>query len=287
VPIPYYLQMAVYNSAGERVKVIFEGGVSGSPVGSRLAPSLLSTWDAQLDIVFPDGVTTQDGTHSFSWDGNNQQGQGVSNGMYWIKFDVYEPNSHLTTWTLGAQVVRPMRTSALGVYNTAGERIARLDLPAGADASTFRLEAPSGTRALIHVDTSSGPQVLVWDGMGGQGSPAAAGSYLIRAETDGLSRGEPFVLLKAPLSNGSLVAAPNPLGRGQGAWLITFEPRPGAQANAWVFNVAGERVRAVRGPADGRLWLPAEGLAGGYYLLVLEVDGSAPYRQKAKLAVAR
>jgi len=282
------LELGVYNSAGERVKVLFDGNISGSPVGSQLSSNgLLSSWDAPLNLIMPPGVTTRDGDTTFTWDGSNQQGQAVSNGSYWLKFDVFEPNSHVTTWVLGAQVVRPARANALGVYNSAGERVAKLDLPVGADAGSFQLLESSGSNARIQVSTTSGPQVLLWDGTGGQGIPADGGTYLIRAETDGVSRLEAFTLIKAPLGNGSVLGAPNPLDSGTSAWTLYFEARPAATARAWLYDVAGELVRSAAGPASGTLQLDGSGLAGGPYLLVLDVDGAAPYRQKAKLAVTR
>ena len=287
VPVPYYLELGVYNSAGERVKVLFTGGVSGSPAGATVLPGLLASWDAPIAIQFPGGVVTRDGQSIFTWDGTNQQGQAVSNGGYWIKFDVYEPNDHITTWTLGVQVVRPTRATALGVYNSAGERVAELPLPPGADATSFTLDANSGPSARIRVTTPTGPQWVTWNGLSANGKPIDGGVYLIRAESDGVSRSEAFTLIKAPTGDGSLFAAPNPLGHGQGTWTLFFEPRPGATAHARLYDVAGEQVGFADGPATGQLELPGSGLAGGSYLLLLDVDGAAPYRRKFKLAVTR
>jgi hypothetical protein len=250
-------------------------------------PPLLADWAGRVAVQLPRGVSTREGRTAFEWDGSNDGGQAVSNGSYWFKFEVRQSDDRVTAFTLGVLVSRPDQPEALGVYNSAGERVARLPLPEGADASAFQLSASSGSGFDAIVPLKGGGSVTIpWDGNGTHGQPLSSGTYWVRAETKGPSRSEAFSLLQGPRSSGSLQVGPNPLGS-QGAWRLVFEPRPGQQARAQLYDLSGALVKRAQGPANGRLDLSAEGLAGGVYLLVLQVDGPLPYRLIAKLAVVR
>jgi hypothetical protein len=236
----------------------------------------------------PAGVTDRYGTHAFWWDGTNDNGQPVSNGGYWFKWEVEDPGQHVNVYSIGVQVSRPDQADALGIYNSAGERVARLALPPGADAGSFSLSTVSGPgfTATVPVGTS-GTATVTWNGLSDEGRLVANGTYWVRAETKGLSRSESFSLLRGPIGNGSLTAGPDPLLRGQDAWDLRFEARPGATARAELYDLAGESVRVAEGPADGRLSLGAGGLSGGLYILVFQVDGPQGYLQRCKLALIR
>jgi hypothetical protein len=190
-------------------------------------------------------------------------------------------------YALGVQVVRPEKTEFLGVYNSAGERVARLGVPAGADAAQFQLSAVSGAGFTATMPLgASGTASVGWSGLNDEGQPVANGSYLIRAETTGLSRSEPFTLLRGPAGDGALIAGPDPL-QGDVDWQLRFDPRPGAWARAELYDLAGERVRLAEGPANGALRLASQGLSGGVYLLDFSVNGADGYRQRRQLALVR
>lgn len=288
VPVPFAVSLGVYNGAGERVRRLFDGRLSGPPTGAVVEPSLLADWEGAAWVRLPPGVSTRDGQTAFAWDGRNDNGQAVDNGSYWFKFEVEQSDGKVTSFVLGVLVGRPDQARALGVYNSAGERVAWLALPPGADAEGFRLDASSGPGFKASLPLAGGGEAQVaWDGLNERGWPVADGTYWVRAGSQGTGRSEAFTLLKAPPGPGRLLAGPNPLGPGSSAWGLRFDPRPGAQALAVLYSLAGEAVRRAAGPADGTLTLPAQGLAPGLYLLVLEVGGARPYRQSAKLAVMR
>ena len=284
--MPFYVTLEVYNSAGERVRSLFDGYLSGMPTGSTLQPAMLVDWTGVLSLQLPTGVTDRNGVGTLTWDGSNDGGQAVSNGSYWFKFETYQSGGQVADYSLGCLVNRPDNADSLGIYNSAGERVASLPLPAGADADSFSLSTHSGSSFDATVPLSGGGTSTVhWDGLNADGQPVDNGVYSVRAEAHGSSHDEAFTLLHGPSGNGSLMVGPNPLGPGQGHWILRFDARPGQTAVARLYDLAGEAVRQVQGPANGSLNLDARGLAGGIYLLRLDVDGAQAYHRSARLAV--
>jgi hypothetical protein len=166
--------------------------------------------------------------------------------------------------------------------------VAVVDLPPGANAEGFTLTATAGTSVGIIVKGPAGPLTVTWNGLGDQGQPVAAGSYLIRPEGISTNRSLPFLLLERPWQAGPLTAAPQPLGLKDAGWHLRFTPWPGAQAHATLYDLAGERVGESRGDAGlGQLAVDGRGLSSGIYLVELDVNGSHPWRRRAKLAVLR
>lgn len=288
VPAPYHVILAVYNSAGERVRILYDGLLSGPPGGATTQPGLLAEWNSTVDLLLPPGVTTPYGQDRFRWDGTNSAGQAVANGTYLFKADVDTSTGSVVSYTWGVQVVLPERSLGIGIFNSAGELVARLPVPPGADASNFNVLSPSGETLTLVLPQAGGSRSLFWDGLNRQGRPASPGLYWVRSLDSSSGRSQPFTLLKAAPGLGRLSAGPNPLSAGAAAFHLLFEARPGAQAWATLYNLAGEAVAEVRGDAGtGRLSLPAGHLADGIYLLILDVNGVQAYRRSLKLAVAR
>jgi hypothetical protein len=288
IPTAYQLHVEVYNGSGERVCTLYDGGVSGDPGAARYITALLGAWGTSLWLSFPGAVVTATGAHGLAWDGTNSGGQPVVNGGYFVKLTVTDPHDVPAYYTLGVVVDRPAQPDAIGIYDEAGERVATLILPAGADSSGFALQSHSGTVLRVSVPTPSGPVWLTWDGTGAQGQPLAPGNYWVQPDGVASPRSEAFVLLLKPWSAGPLSAAPDPLGPQDRAWRLQFTPWPGAQAHARLFSLAGEKVGEAWGDAGtGGLSLSGVGLSAGLYIVDLQVDGARPWRRQAKLAVLR
>ncbi len=285
--MPYRLVLAVYNSAGERVKQLYDGGVSAWPGNSVVNPAVVGDWgsEARLQLLgsgqFPDSRT------SIAWDGTNEQDQPVANGAYWFKLEIHGDNDFVTAINKGVVVLRPDRGVKLGVFNGAGEIIAELGLPLDVIPDSITLDESSGSQAVLRYQSASGPGQVVWNGLNRDGLRVANGSYLIRSQGQGSAKTLAFTLLRGPVDGGQLRVAPNPANRSVNALRLDFKVPTGAvSAHARLYSLAGEliRERAIAASA-GTLWLEVHGLAGGIYVVVLEVDGAEAYRQVQKVAL--
>jgi hypothetical protein len=285
VPQLFHLMLGVYNSAGERVRQLYDGGSGGDPALAVIAPAVLGDWASSIAILFP--LALEDGRVALNWDGANDQGQGVSNGTYWLKFEVRDSNDRVTAFTRGLALLRPDASAGVDVFNGAGEKVARLPLPADAEIGTLALEEGAGAGAVLNVHRPSGWTAVAWDGLNSRGEAVQAGSYSLRAHAGGAGKDLGFVLLRAP-GTAWLQLAPNPLGGGQTRLRLDYAAPLGAlRAEARLYDVAGQLVRQSSDNAGGTLWLDTDGLAGGIYLAVVAVEGSQPWRQARKLGIVR
>ena len=289
VPVPFHLSLSVYNSAGERVKLLYNDYVSLDPANSKVEPLFLADWSSAINILLK-GVTPS-GASQISWDGTNQQSQGVSNGSYWLKFEVESPDGSISAYSQGILVSRPPRGPELNIVNSAGELVDKISLPDGADPASLSLEAPSGGKAVIHYQGLSGSATVTWDGNNALGAAAASGNYLISglSSNGGGAKSLDFTLLRGPSGGGALRVLPNPMGAAPAPWRLDFPvPAGSITAKAMLYSVSGERVQEASGPASrGQLWLNSGGLSGGIYVVVLSLDGPQGYRQVQKVAVLR
>jgi hypothetical protein len=290
VPMPYQLTLSVYNSAGERVKLVYVGGVSAWPGNSTLSPAIVSAWSgagSAARLMLP-GVTP-DGSSSIGWDGSNQQSQPVANGTYTMKMDIQDQYGDVTTVTLSVLVLRPAQGQSISIFNGAGERVGQLALPADADLNSLTLEQGSGSEARLDYQSPSGGGQVVWTGLNPDGSRIANGSYLLRAQGPDGSKALAFTLLRGPVDGGRLLVSPNPVLSGEDRLRMDYAvPDGGLTVHARLYNLAGELVREAIDPVgNGTLWMTVSGLSSGIYLVVLDVDGPNAYRQKQKVALVR
>jgi hypothetical protein len=285
--MPYRVIVGMYNSAGELVKLLYDGGISAYPGEGTLTPPLLGDWGTLVSLKMT--AMMPDTGSVVTWDGTNAQGQPVSNGTYWMKMEIHDPADQVTAYTKGVAVIRPDRGLSLGVFNGAGERVADLKLPPDADPGSLTLESLSGDEAKLDYRSPSGGGQIVWSGVSRDGQPVTNGSYLIRSFGQGSSKVLAFTLLRGPVSGGRLEVAPNPAGSSVASVHLSFSvPAGSLSAHARLYGLSGELVRENAASAStGELWLNVSNLSAGIYVVVLDVDGAASYRQVRKLALVR
>jgi hypothetical protein len=289
VVMPFQLTLSVYNSAGERVKQLYSGGVSAWPGNASLDPAILGAWsgpDAVARLLIH-GVTP-DGSTSLTWDGNNQQGQPVANGTYYLKMDIVDQYDNVTTVSLSITVLRPAHGQSVAIFNSAGERVGLLTLPDNADLNSLSLKASSGSQAVLTYQSPTGGGQIVWTGLTQDGSRVANGSYLLNIQGPTSSRALTFTLLNGPADGGHLLASPNPVRPGESLRLDFAVPAGSVTAHARLYDLAGELVRESIAPVgQGVLWMTLSNLSSGIYLVVVDVDGPGAYQQKQKIALIR
>jgi hypothetical protein len=295
VPAPYYVTLAVYNSAGERVRTLFVGGAQVMPGSLSLSSGLVGQGlPLQVSI---DGYFVGAGqapTASIAWDGTNDQGQAVSGGVYSIKLEMRDQWGVVTTMQQVVQALPQQPATALVVFNSAGEEVQRLVLPASLGNAPVQsmalaqgvlvldgLGALGGSSQPLKVTLRSEPGVsaqLTWGGLNAFGRPVDPGLYtleLVTTQPGGagliVATSSVQVVKVGQRSLQGLVVAPQPWTPA-GPLAIRFTPCPGLRVRAQLFNVAGEEVRQAEAPGDGGgMELEARGLAAGIYLLELRL----------------
>lgn len=265
--MPYHLTASVYNSAGERVRIVYIGGLSEGIGGAERLSTLIV--DQSTPAVLKLKALMQNGSNLLSWDGTNDGGQNVGGGFYVMVLETKDPFDKVTLVSVGLQVVRADTTSSLGIYNSAGERVGSLAMPGKGPwtrLSSSGHSLVSGAGGLsITAEGPSGTATAYWNGTNDAGAELDSGTYYIKS--DGKSGGASLALtvIRAPGKAGSALIAPNP-AKGDGAWL-SWPLMPGASVvQLRLYNSAGELVLNESSAASaGRIWMNSSGLAGGLY----------------------
>jgi hypothetical protein len=237
-----------------------------------------------VSVLFPGKL--DNGGSSVFWDGYNEGGQAVDNGMYTFKLEVTDQFGKTSTFDRQISMVKTGGDNSLVIYNSAGEVVAEVPLTGlpgelvdfSTETSSFALAFDSATgqprgRLLFYFKTADGSsRTWTWDGKTGLRQPLKSGSYLIRLVTSSPSGGV-SVATRAivVISTGSDAApqatamAPNPAADTVN---ILYKPLPNAQAVAEVFTLAGERVcMGADGSRSGVMTLDISKLAPGIYLV--------------------
>lgn len=302
IPMPYQMVIAAYNSAGERVRVLYNGGVefqfsSIGGIGPAVVPGsapLVLTFDGRL----------ADLSKSLTWDGTNDQGQPLSGGIYNLKVEFTDPMGTTTSIVNSVQVIADVPSQALMIYNGAGELVSEVPIPAGA-VDRFDIDSLASvigdTSSGIKIDMryAAGAQYVYWNGRNSSGALVQSGSYIVSLVSREAGKQTTLYSKSITVLSGAQasvladsVVAPQPL-HGQGVVTLFFKAgtAPGREVRATVYDLAGEKVLGVGNDGGtGKLDLPISGAtASGVYLVVVQVtDGRSIVEQRTlKLAIVR
>jgi hypothetical protein len=182
VPLPFQVRLAVYNTAGELVDLLYQGPC-------QTLPSSLSGLSSVL-LLGQGGVSVSLGSQGgdVTWTGLNNAGAPVNSGLYYIQAQLTDPFGQVSTLTHAVNVIGAEAAPALGIYNAAGELVRRLPLPLGASgAHSMTLSSPSlavnggGALQALSITAQGGvlPATVAWNGLTEQGLPAASGVYSV------------------------------------------------------------------------------------------------------------
>ncbi len=295
IPGQYTVNINIYNSAGEVVKTIPALEYSGPINGFTLQPN------NQITTLQGPGSTVQifyNGTLIATWDGTNNSGNPVTNGIYQIKVDSTSSSGFLTSVTQQVMVNRQLSNITATIYNSAGE-VVRTLYNVVSDASDVEMTnvnlsssvispgvptSGSMQELLITVDTSGTPVVLTWDGTNNSAMVVTPGTYTIHLHWDNGQQGgttdisRTVVVIGGTGVSGVVVAEPNVLQTGQ--MTTTFNGTGIANATALsvkIYTIAGQRVPATISQTPGAAigqWT-ATGVASGLYLASMEALNSS------------
>lgn len=280
IPVPVHLTVSLYNAAGERVRVLFQGGARSVPTVVSLSDSLLLSGEGGVSIQMDSLLS--DGSSALLWSGENDSGQYVSSGTYYFKLEFADSFGSSTSFIKGVEVLQPPGGQELRVFNSAGELVWFQALSGsasgtlGLDRTVLALDgdpgsATSGPGVGVQVN---GVTVTTWNGSNRDGAPVASGSYLIQLTTQSAGSGvqvqsQSLTVLASGVNpaDSQAIVGPNPWLHDGPLW-IRYKPFAGAYGSCELYNLAGERVGAASDPArSGAMSLSGHGLAGGVYLL--------------------
>lgn len=295
MPLPFAVSVTVYNSAGEKVRELFVGGAQALPARWIGDAGAVNEADP-VRFAFPGWLS--DGSQAVVWDGADDAGAQVSDGIYTVVLAARDPFGSVTTLSAAVQHLSVPQGARLSVYNAAGELVAWSQLSATAKASGFSLERPSiasGEKLQARVDTAGGSTLLdIWNGCNAAGEPVDSGVYIVTLEMPSgsgrITESHSVNVLKAPPGASiELHLAPDPWRSGQAAWLL-YPAAPGRRVLLRLYSLAGELVgTAADAGGTGRVRLPDTGFAGGIFLVRVTISepGQAPWTQTLKLARIR
>jgi len=230
------------------------------------------------------------------WNGSNQGGQWVANGVYYLKVSSADPFGITTTITVPVDVLGVENRQSVQVFNSAGEVVRAFDLSAYPAVQSISMSLPLGQAVVpASVDPATGRPCggltltlalangrslpLVWDGLGGGGAPLQAGTYMIELVSGESGAADAVKALSVALlqpkdSTAQAVAAsakvaPNPAPNG-GAVVLRYTPNTRDWVLAKLYNQSGELVGQAVETRSGTLGFAPAG-SGGIYLVDFEV----------------
>ena len=281
----FQLILGVYNSAGERVNALYNGPAVVRAGTLTLDRDSLALGGPDLQIQVP-GLFPGGGS-SLGWNGDSDAGQSVSTGVYYVKMQTIDPFGSISSVILPVAVLDARPVQYLEVFNSAGERVRSIPLPAALGTNGFELGSDTllvGNASVpgLKIDVRLGQgQVLSsqWDGKNESGDWVESGVYSIVLTSRQGSEGTRVMaksvqVLRAPEEDAAQGAHPleNPLPAAQGDLRITYAYRSGLQASVILYTLAGEHVGEADDAAQsGMLHLDARRLSAGVYLARLEV----------------
>jgi hypothetical protein len=283
--MPYRLSVALYNQAGERVRLLYEGPSSASPEGHQVSGGAGEPLYIGLMGVLADG------SQALVWDQRNDGGQAVAGGTYHLKMEATDSWGQTSAYTRAVQVLAQPSGASLVLYNSAGEAVRHYDA-AGLGLDPVDLGRIDGRNVELK-DRHGGLGWFELDGLSDAGQPLKGGSYqlvLHWADSSGdHTVARPIVVVPAPMDDllrgAGLEANPVPAGQA-----LVLRHRPCAcQVTARLYTLAGELAGQGSGSGDGRLELGLSRASGGVYLIGLEAraEGQPVARRVIKAAVLR
>ena len=317
VPLPHHVTLSVYNSAGELVKVLYDGGaqflpgdlsVSGNGVVPGGSGSIAIAFPGYLYNSLTGGLQT-----GVTWSADNNNGQFVSSGTYYIKAEITDAFGQVTTLQHSVQVINVVPQNVLSIYNSAGELVVNVPLPVAQGTGRFSALGMTTTQYGVKYDSATGTnegglfEITVtdeqghqyqvpWNGLNAQGLPVNSGVYtaelVYNAPAGGGARvveTKSFVVLEAgsPTSLAGSFAYPNPALHGSDVF-ISYPVSTQYGAIARLYNMAGELVAQTDDSGHtGTMRFLGAGLAAGVYIVDVEkLSGSAMIaRTTVKVAV--
>lgn len=278
--LPNHLLVSIYNSAGERVRTLFQGESQGLPASLEAGSGSLIPGQTLWSLSFP-GALTGHPDGALNWDGSNDNGQWVTSGLYSVKAEFTDPFGKVTALVTDVQALTLPESETLSIFNSAGE-IVRILHFAATDATDFSFVGPddSDPSYQFKLLIGSAVQLIRWDGNNAEGTPVQSGTYMATLfKANSLNHqtvvSHTFTVLREAVtpSLGGVRVGPNPRRPGQDLWILVQPSAGGENLHADIFSLDGTKVADVQGVVLGgrlRLLSSSSALAPGVYLVSIE-----------------
>jgi uncharacterized repeat protein (TIGR01451 family) len=288
----YTVRVGVYNESGELVNEILVTRRS----------ERIEDFDITADLVIAGlndpAIVVVDGVPLVTWNGDNRDGDPVSNGIYHLKIDNMDAYGVVHSVSQEITVSRSIAQVSVKVYNSAGEVVRELftqmDDPcvpsapcpnplAGVRLSTRVLNpVESGTpgpNQILTVTSQSGLSIQ-WDGRSDEGQVVQNGHYELEVHyVDGRGGSETVGLGvvvqatgKGPLEDAVSVSS-NLITGGATTATITVARPESYDMKVSLYNVAGELIR--KGPftssGTNQVTFDLSGLSSGLYFAITDL----------------
>ncbi|MES2202279.1 MAG: hypothetical protein V4498_08515, partial [candidate division FCPU426 bacterium] len=301
--MPYYLKVAVYNSAGEQVALLYVGGITLMPGAPRLNGTVVLAGVTGVSLSF-DG-TLANGSNQVSWTGLAGSGSPVKGGIYYIKTTVLDSFGDEQTYAAQISVIEALSKTEINIFNSAGELVYHRSFSTGDQGIGLTLDqdafSPISKSLKGEIKRESGSITSwSWDGRNDQGLLVSAGIYTIQLLADRAEGGETKVLRQvqvvaeqdtedahALVLNSPLREADLKQYGGVPVRYWDYAVRAGS-AQGRLYDLSGRLVsQALADPHQpGQMILPLRQAAGGIYVLAFEYLTPSGTAKRAMLKVA-
>lgn len=306
----YHFTITIYNSAGEEVKTIAAGSpAANDPQGDfSLDKSAFASKNGQVLLITAGGQV-------LTWAGDDNGGQFIQNGVYYVKLESTDQFGHVATVTHEVSVLSAAHFYSVKIFSSSGEEVNSLVVSAyGANAPSHFSEdkksiavgSGTGSAGTVTFDLGNGSTVT-WDGTNSHGEHVMSGSYM--AQLTETHDGAPKSVSSLPVTVlnvaegllGGAVVAPNPLNllgmgghprAGAGVAIVQLKTPASVQVIGRLYNLAGELIlTATNDMAPGQLTFDLAGrqVSSGTYIIAL--TAKAPWgtveRRTLKLVMMR
>jgi flagellar hook assembly protein FlgD len=284
------IKVKVFDSAGEQVAVLYQGGVSQMPGSPQLSGGAVQPGFHGVDVVF-DGIL-ENGLNQVPWLGTTDTGAFASSGTYYILVVATDNFGNVSSYSLPVTVMQPVGENAINIYNSAGELVYHESFHSlSVSATDLELEsnafAPQQGKLNGTLRSSSGASAgWSWDGRASDGHLVNPGIYTIQ-----LINAQPGQSSMPALKQVQVLTAPETLSgaprllSAPGGFVLRYDPSAMAKApRVRLYNLAGELVgAALAETASGELSLRLNGAASGVYIVIFEYESLSGMRQRVVL----
>jgi flagellar hook assembly protein FlgD len=279
------MSIIVYNEAGEIVKVVATTGAYGVIEDFTVENSVFSPDDGGKALINVGGTI-------FEWDGKNNQGATVQNGVYYIKVETKDNFGATHMAIRSVTVLTNGLTAELRVFNSAGEIVKVLPVNGITDFGSnditvspgvFSPGDPSGPGGTLSTaDITYMGTTIKWDGTNENGTIVGNGAYtiqLVGIDSNGaktIASTDITVLHSGfnVISNVKII--PNPVDASKsGVVTIKYDVMKNTDVQIKIYNIAAELVRKLRdNTGAGQIQMDIDGggadrLASGIYVMVI------------------
>ncbi|MES2202464.1 MAG: hypothetical protein V4498_09445, partial [candidate division FCPU426 bacterium] len=305
--MPYQLKVAVYNSAGELVALLYSGGISQMPGAPQLSSGTVLAGVSGAALAFGGVLAT--GSSQVTWQGLTNAGDPARGGIYTLKTTVMDSFGNETSYANLVSVLEPLNKNEINVYNSAGERVyhAGLALSLGEPGISLELDtlsfAPLNKPLKGEIRGENGSVApWSWDGRNEKGRLVTAGIYTVQLVADRAEGGQTKILRQVAViaeqdgEDAGALALGSPVTeaslRKYGGLPLHYLASAVASgsARASLYDLSGRLTAKAEDPANsGLLILPSPQVAAGLYVAVFEYDSHAGShkRKLIKIAVLR